>query len=376
MIQLCGRRVKVQTGAKSQTVNICSSANIHGEYDYKVRLTPPTISEETLLGQSFKSIPELVRYLECHHNGAVEQAPTIRLSGAIQIRSDQTKPARMSRHPLTDLFKSPDVNLFASLAKAASSLSETELQLQFGQQAKNAPLRGEYRDKPYFKGHTGKTTSGLSTNRREEHLAIALWRAYRDAGFALPDGKVLFPVDYQVPLKSHLDEPNAGLGKVDLLSVDAEGEPWICELKVHSTGKKSAETPLKALLEALAYCATLDADLRNLSRESDDKMRMLLHSFSPMRPNLLIMAPTEYWALCDHAKFRDPWREPLQALSRQIEVALKIKVRFVRMDNCLWQMNENTRMPSLIGTPVFNWAWQGRIYESEKPNRELATSLG
>jgi hypothetical protein len=54
MIQLCGRRVKVQTGAKSQTVNICSSANIHGEYDYKVRLTPPAISEETLLGQSFR----------------------------------------------------------------------------------------------------------------------------------------------------------------------------------------------------------------------------------------------------------------------------------------------------------------------------------
>jgi hypothetical protein len=361
MIQLCGRRVKVQTGAKSQTVNICSSANIHGEYDYKVRLTPAAISEETLLGQCFDSIPELVRYLECHHNGVVEQAPTIRLSGTIQIRSDQTKPARMSRHLLTDLFKSPDVNIFASLAKAASSLSDTELLLRFGEQAKNAPLRGEYRDKPYFKGHTGRTTSGLSTNRREEHLAIALWRAYRDAGFALPDGKVLFPVDYQVPLKSHLDEANAGLGKVDLLSVDTEGEPWICELKVHSADKKSAETPLKALLEALAYCATLYADMRNLSRESDDKKRMLRHSFSPMRPNLLVMAPSEYWDLCDLEESGYPWRKPLQALSRRVEVAFKIKVGFVRMDNCLWQMNENTRMPSLIGTPVFKWAWQGCV---------------
>ena len=361
MIQLCGRRVKVLTGAKSQTVNICSSANIHGEYDYKVRLTPPAISEETLLGQSFRSIPELVRYLECHHNGVVEQAPTIRSLEATEVRTAHAERARMSRHLLTDLFKSPDVNVFASLAKAASSLSDTELLLRFGEQAKNAPLRGEHRDKPYFKGHTGKTTSGLSTNRREEHLAIALWRAYRDAGFALPDGKVLFPVDYQVPLKSHLDEANAGLGKVDLLSVDAEGEPWICELKVHSADKKSAETPLKALLEALAYCATLNADMRNLSRESDDKKRMLLHAFSPMRPNLLIMAPTEYWALCNEAEVRDPWREPLKALSRRIEAAFKIKVRFVRMDNCLWQMNENTRMPSLIGTPVFKWAWQGCI---------------
>jgi hypothetical protein len=361
MIQLCGRKVKIQTGAKSQTVNICSGANIHGEYDYKVRLTPPAVSEDALLGVGFNSIPELVRYLECHHNGVVEQAPAIRLSGAIQIRTDQPKPARMSRHPLTDLFKSPYVNNFASLAKAASSLSEPELHRQFDQQAKNAPLRGEYRDKPYFIGHTGKTTSGLSTNRREEHLAIAIWRGYRDGGFTLPDGIVLFPVDYQVPLKSHLDEVNAGLGKVDLLSVDAEGEPWICELKLHSADKKSAETPLKALLEALAYCATLGADMRNLSRESDDKKRMLLHSFSPMRPNLLVMAPTEYWDLCDKAEVLDPWREPLEVLSRQIEFAFKIKVRFVCMDNCFCQMDEETGKPGLIGTPVFKWAWQGCI---------------
>ena len=99
--------------------------------------------------------------------------------------------------------------------------------------------------------------------------------------------------------------------------------------------------------------------MRNLSRECDDKKRMLLHSFSPMRPNLLIMAPAEYWDLCEQAEVSALWREPLQALSRRIEVAFKIKVRFLRMDNFLWQMNENTRTASLIGTPVFKWAWQG-----------------
>lgn len=356
MISICGRKVKVKTGQKSQTVNICSSANIHGDYDYIIRLTPPSISEETLLGQSFSSIPELVRYLESHHLGVVERTPAIRSLGAFRIRADEVTSKRAMRHPLNALFKSPEVNSFALSEKAASALSETELLFLFEQQVKGAPLRGEYWDKPYFKGHTGKTDSGLPTNRREEHLAIALWRAYREAGFTLSDRTTLFPVDYQLPLKSHRDEANEGLGKIDLLCVEPEGDPWICELKVYSVGAKGAETPLKALLESLAYCATLDADMRNLSRESDDKRRVLLRVVSPIRPNLLILAPSEYWTLCSQAADRHNWIEPIQALCHRIEITLKIKVRFVRMDNCRWEMNQ-FGMPSLIGTPVFNWAF-------------------
>ena len=34
MLHICGRKVKVHTRTKSQTVNICSPRNIHGEYDY------------------------------------------------------------------------------------------------------------------------------------------------------------------------------------------------------------------------------------------------------------------------------------------------------------------------------------------------------
>jgi hypothetical protein len=63
MIHICGRRVKVRTGTKSQTVNICTSANILGQYDYIVRLPPPFISTETLLRQTLSSIEDLVRYL-------------------------------------------------------------------------------------------------------------------------------------------------------------------------------------------------------------------------------------------------------------------------------------------------------------------------
>ena len=50
MIHICGRKVKVQTGPKSQTVKICSSTNIRGQYDWIVRLHPPLISIEKAVG--------------------------------------------------------------------------------------------------------------------------------------------------------------------------------------------------------------------------------------------------------------------------------------------------------------------------------------
>jgi hypothetical protein len=256
-------------------------------------------------------------------------------------------------HPLVELFRSAEVNSFASSTLAASALTENELLLRFVEQRKGAPHRALHR--PYFGKHTGKTTSGRQTNRREEHLAIALWSAYRVSGFVLPDGTILFPVDYQLPLKSHRDEANALLGKVDLFCAESEGEPWIGEVKICPTRSGGVDTPLKALLEALAYCATLDADLRYLSRESDDKKHTLLHVVSPIRANLLILAPSEYWDVCDRAEARHCWRESLQALSQRIELALKVKVRFVRMDNCQWEM-PTSGIPRLIGSPVFNWA--------------------
>ncbi len=38
---LFDRKIKIQTGAKSQTVNICTKENKFGTYEYTVRLHPP-----------------------------------------------------------------------------------------------------------------------------------------------------------------------------------------------------------------------------------------------------------------------------------------------------------------------------------------------
>jgi hypothetical protein len=75
MIHICGRKVKVQTGTKSQTINICDARNIHGGYDYVIRLRHPFVSEDALRQRDFRSIEDLVRYLEREHFGNVERTP-------------------------------------------------------------------------------------------------------------------------------------------------------------------------------------------------------------------------------------------------------------------------------------------------------------
>lgn len=93
MISICGRKVKVQTGTHSQTVNVCSVANVHGQYDYRVRLTPPFTSELALLNEGFQTIEQLVHYLCRHHSGNLEQSPSVAAS-SVQYPDSSTLAKR------------------------------------------------------------------------------------------------------------------------------------------------------------------------------------------------------------------------------------------------------------------------------------------
>jgi hypothetical protein len=72
---VCGRKLVIVTGTKSQTVNICTSANVLGRYEYRVRLRPPFISAETIAYGNFDTIHDFVRFLERSLNARIEHAP-------------------------------------------------------------------------------------------------------------------------------------------------------------------------------------------------------------------------------------------------------------------------------------------------------------
>lgn len=80
MLYICGRKVKVKIGTKTQTVNICTDKNIHGVYDYVVRIRPPSLTEDMLAQHEFKSIHEIVQFLQREYHGEVERRPSERIN--------------------------------------------------------------------------------------------------------------------------------------------------------------------------------------------------------------------------------------------------------------------------------------------------------
>jgi hypothetical protein len=86
-MDVCGRKLKIVTGTKSQTVNICTSDNLLGLYDYRVRLGPTFISAETLAATKFDTIDDLVRFLERNYDGQIEQRPVVQSADASLLNS-------------------------------------------------------------------------------------------------------------------------------------------------------------------------------------------------------------------------------------------------------------------------------------------------
>src|SRR5450756_3244118 len=89
MFFVAGRKVKVATGAKTQTVNICTDANLLGEYDYVLHLHESLASEEELAEQRFSSIVGLIRYLQSTHHAAIEQSPASTID---MTMADESRP--------------------------------------------------------------------------------------------------------------------------------------------------------------------------------------------------------------------------------------------------------------------------------------------
>jgi hypothetical protein len=122
-----------------------------------------------------------------------------------------------SPHPLIDLFRIPAVNRISGFASVAAGIRTSDIRAWYSVELANAPRRHSRRKKYLSNGHTGHPSSGSSSNRSEEHLAIALWNSFRSTGIPLPNGDEMVFVDYQVPLRaSRLD---SGIGKMDLFGV-------------------------------------------------------------------------------------------------------------------------------------------------------------
>ena len=248
-------------------------------------------------------------------------------------------------HELVSLYSAPEVNRITGYGPATARLDARDLAALYTDLCTSAPRRHR-RGKQYFEGRSGITSSGQYSNRREEHLAVALRNAFSDnLPLQLPDGRTLRILDYQTPLKARRDDK--GIGKIDLFGVISDSLPCVIELKVPTASGGCSDTPLRAFLEAFAYCAIVEANIGEIAAEAAKKLSC---DIPRHRPALMIMAPEDYWlSYLSHPK-AGVWWPLLQNLADELANILRLETHFIALRDAGFEMGLEGKPPRLLGS--------------------------
>jgi len=154
-------------------------------------------------------------------------------------------------------------------------------------------------------------------------------------------------LDYQTPLKARRDDK--GIGKVDLFGAIDGSIPCVIELKVSTSNGRCSDTPLRAFLEALAYCAIIESNLADIAAEARDKFGIQL---ADGRPALCLIAPEDYWfAYLKHKKTGDWWPR-LDALAHELKTLLGLETHFIALKDASFDMGLAGNPARLTGACV------------------------
>ncbi|CAJ2377062.1 MAG: conserved hypothetical protein [Arenicellales bacterium IbO2] len=213
-----------------------------------------------------------------------------------------------------------EANNITQFCEFMRQLDMEKLSDAYEEQKARAPRRKEY-----FVGHTGKpTTRNAKSNRREEHLAMALCNDFEKKG-GIEHEKIskLEFLDYQLPLTAR--GGGVDFGEVDLFGVIDDAHPCVVELKIGN------ETPLRALLEALAYCAIVEANIEDIAKESRVKFRA-------EQPRLLILAPNPYWQKFIEKSAAGKWQPEFVRFLQSIRKHIGVRVHLAALPDDILSM--------------------------------------
>jgi hypothetical protein len=182
----------------------------------------------------------------------------------------------------------------STYVKACFSLDSETLGIEYRNRVAAAPTRTQ----PYIVEHDISGRTDVST-RLEELLAHRMFQ--QETMFLVPGWRGVRVVDFQTPLNARRSD---GLGEVDLLGV-GDGL-CVIELKVLRPDG-GADTPLNALLEAVGYCAVIEANAGRIMSE----LRGAGHEVGTGPPSALVLAPDDYWARWDRTRTEQPWKAAL-----------------------------------------------------------------
>lgn len=274
-------------------------------------------------------------------------------------------------HPLIQLAAGREVRQSTGFRAAAAELDGPALASAFEKERANAPrLHGEGRR--YFANRSGKPASERRRNKDEDHVGQALVRhcSERGEGLTLPDDDwSLLPLDHQVRVKSGPtdDLETKGIGRIDLLGVTSDDRLAVIKLRVlepAATRCGVGDTPLRALLEGLAYTAIASANREELRSEIAERFGRTVNAEPPV---LVLLASPSYWRLCRkrEAQKGAAWIKEMERLAKEIESEAGPSVRYLGLDlpgDPGWSYEEAG--PVLTDAPKLTLAWEpgaGRV---------------
>jgi hypothetical protein len=221
----------------------------------------------------------------------------------------------------------------------AMNMDMALLTKQYQEIRSDAPRRHLKNRKYLFDpNRSGIPSSIKSSNRAEEHLAIALYQKFRQPdAMILPTGQRLEILDYQVPLKASGSDNK--VGKVDMLGLIDDRRLSVLELKW-----KGGDTPLAATLEALVYAALLEPNLRDIREEMTSAGYMDLDENSL---DIIVLGRSDYWQ--DYDLYDENWLRKLEPVLTRIASALSIVVHFIELETGSLEMGHSGLAPKLDG---------------------------
>ena len=279
-------------------------------------------------------------------------------------------------HPLIALAADKDVRQAAAFRARAEALTGEQLAAAYQEEKRNAP-RVHEAGRRYLAPRGGKPATERRRDKDEEHVGAALVRygTARTDGLPLPDEPLrLLPLEYAVRVKTGpADAETRGIGRIDLLGITSDDRLAVVKLRVLEPAETRCgvgDTPLRALLEALALCAIAEANLSALRSEIAERFGRTLSDAAPM---CVVAASPVYWRLCRRreAQRGAAWIREMERLAQEVERGVGVPVRFLALElpgDPGWVYREDG--PAIDGVPHFARAWEpgaGRVRPKAKP---------
>ncbi len=292
----------------------------------------------------------------------------------------------MSLHPLIDLANDKEVRKAAGFRGVAAGLGGEALAEKYREEFANAPRRSDA-GKRHLVAYNTRLAASRRSSRDSEHLSIALLRHCADAGagLALPDeAGTLDLIHSQVELKSAAEvkeqgdaDPNKGVGKIDLLGIGPDDRMAVVEVKYaapSATRGGTGDTPLRALLGALAHAAIAAANREAIQAEVTAKGGRVLSDAPPI---VVLLGTPRYWQLCRkrEAQKGAAWIKEMERLAKEIEEALGVTVIYAGCQlegDPGWSYADDS--PALDAAPRLVRAWEhgaGRVRPKPRPRPKV-----